>query len=75
MADEPTGSLKSSTADAVFQLFQDLAQSGKTIVLVTHERDVARQVNRIVEPADGQIVYGGMLLPNATLCTREVADA
>lgn len=56
LADEPTGNLDSHTADATLQLFKDLAASGKTVVMVTHERDVTKWVSRTVTLADGQIV-------------------
>ena len=56
MADEPTGNLDSKTAQAVFQLFEDLVQQGKTIVMVTHDQDLAKRVTRAVIVADGQIV-------------------
>jgi putative ABC transport system ATP-binding protein len=55
-ADEPTGNLDSKTADAIFQLFEKLVGEGKTIVMVTHDRELARQVTRTVTLADGQIV-------------------
>lgn len=75
VADEPTGNLDSRTAEAVFRLFQELVQRGKTIVLVTHERDVARQVSRIVELADGQIVNRAAFIPTGVPCPREVVHA
>ena len=56
VADEPTGNLDSRTADAVFHLFESLVSEGKTIVMVTHDEDMARQVSRAVTIADGQIV-------------------
>lgn len=56
VADEPTGNLDSRTADAVLMLFQKLVMDGKTVVMVTHERDVTPWVTRIVTLADGQIV-------------------
>jgi putative ABC transport system ATP-binding protein len=55
-ADEPTGNLDSKTAGAIFQLFEKLVGEGKTIVMVTHDRELARQVTRTVTLADGQIV-------------------
>lgn len=55
LADEPTGNLDSQTAKAMFQLFKELALAGKTIVLVTHEHDVAHWVSRVVTLADGRI--------------------
>jgi ABC-type lipoprotein export system ATPase subunit/CRP-like cAMP-binding protein len=56
VADEPTGSLDSKTADAIFQLFEDLTDQGKTILMVTHDQDLAARVSRVVQMADGQIV-------------------
>jgi putative ABC transport system ATP-binding protein len=58
VADEPTGNLDSHTAEDVLQLFEDLATSGKTVVMVTHEHDIARRVTRTVTLADGEIVAG-----------------
>jgi putative ABC transport system ATP-binding protein len=55
-ADEPTGNLDSKTADAVFQLFERLVDEGKTILIVTHDRDLVRRVTRTVTLADGEIV-------------------
>ena len=54
-ADEPTGNLDSRTADAVFHLFENLVGEGKTILMVTHDEDMARRVTRTVTIADGQI--------------------
>ncbi len=55
-ADEPTGNLDSKTAEAVFRLFQGLVARGKTILMVSHDRDLTRQVTRTVHLADGEIV-------------------
>jgi putative ABC transport system ATP-binding protein len=56
-ADEPTGNLDSRTADSVLKLFQDLAANGKTIVIVTHDHEIIRLVNRAITLEDGQIVH------------------
>lgn len=56
VADEPTGNLDSKTSDDVFSLFTDLVQHGKTIVMVTHDNDLAQRVTRAVIVADGLIV-------------------
>jgi putative ABC transport system ATP-binding protein len=55
MADEPTGNLDSKTADAVFGVFEKLVDEGKTILMVTHDRDLAARSGRIVQIADGEI--------------------
>jgi putative ABC transport system ATP-binding protein len=56
IADEPTGNLDSRTAEAVFTLFDNLVKQGKTIVMVTHDTDLARRVSRAVIVQDGEIV-------------------
>ena len=56
VADEPTGNLDSKTADAVFALFESLVAGGKTILMVTHDRDLARRVTRTVVIADGEVI-------------------
>ncbi len=56
LADEPTGNLDSHTSVEVMALFQELNRQGITILLVTHEPDIARYTKRIVEMRDGRIV-------------------
>jgi len=56
VADEPTGNLDSRTADAIFSLFEGLVDGGKTILMVTHDDDLAERVTRTVTIADGRIV-------------------
>jgi putative ABC transport system ATP-binding protein len=56
VADEPTGNLDSRTADAVFALFQSLVAEGKTILMVTHDGELAGRVGRTLTLADGLIV-------------------
>ena len=54
-ADEPTGNLDSKTADAVFGLFERLVEQHKTIIMVTHDNDLASRVRRALHVADGEI--------------------
>ena len=56
LADEPTGNLDSHTTVDVMSLFQELNEQGITIILVTHEPDVAQYAKRIVEMRDGRII-------------------
>ena len=55
LADEPTGNLDSSTAAAVLDLFRDMARQGTTVVIATHEADIARVISRRVEISDGAV--------------------
>jgi putative ABC transport system ATP-binding protein len=55
LADEPTGNLDSKTGDEIMALFQRLHNEGNTIILVTHERDIAEHANRIIQIRDGKI--------------------
>ncbi len=57
LADEPTGALDSRTTQEVMDIFSELNAGGITIVMVTHEPDVARQTGRIVWFKDGQVVH------------------
>ncbi len=68
VADEPTGNLDSNNADRVWQLFKELSAEGKTVLVVTHEREIAQHVTRSVRLADGRVVDG-------QLAAREVAYA
>jgi putative ABC transport system ATP-binding protein len=56
LADEPTGSLDSATASAVMAVFEELVERGTTIMLVTHDPDIARRGSRITKLSDGRIV-------------------
>jgi putative ABC transport system ATP-binding protein len=55
LADEPTGNLDSRTGEEIMQLFEDLYDQGNTIIVVTHEEDIARHARRIVRLRDGLI--------------------
>jgi putative ABC transport system ATP-binding protein len=55
VADEPTGNLDSRNAQAVFDLFSSVVGEGKTMLMVTHDKELARRVPRVVEILDGQI--------------------
>ena len=55
LGDEPTGNLDSRTTTEILELFQSLHDEGRTIVLVTHEREIASQVKRRIVLRDGRI--------------------
>ena len=60
LADEPTGNLDTSTSKEIMALFTELNQrEGITIVLITHEQDIAAYANRLIRLADGRVIYDG----------------
>ncbi len=59
VGDEPTGNLDTISAGLVFELFENLVRQGKTIVMVTHDRDLAGRIPRVEEVRDGRIVGAG----------------
>jgi len=60
LADEPTGNLDSTTSRDIMDLFDDLHKRGRTILMVTHELDIAAHANRMVHLADGRIVQDSL---------------
>lgn len=57
LADEPTGNLDSKTGDEIMKLFSELWKSGNTLIVVTHEEEIARHANRIIRLRDGLIEH------------------
>jgi putative ABC transport system ATP-binding protein len=57
VADEPTGNLDSRTSDEVFGLFSCLVDTGKTLMMVTHNEELANQIPRVVEVVNGMVLY------------------
>jgi putative ABC transport system ATP-binding protein len=55
LADEPTGNLDSRTSEEIMGIFQQLNEEGKTVVLITHEPDIAQHAKRVVHMRDGRI--------------------
>ena len=76
LADEPTGNLDSATSEEILGLFEQLFEDGQTIVLVTHEQDIAAHARRQVHLKDGRVeqdfASGGTR--NASRCTRYLGD-
>ena len=73
VADEPTGNLDSVTAEAIFQLFDRFVARGKTILVVTHDVDLAKRVNRTLIIADGEVIEEYLARTFPTLSEREMA--
>jgi len=56
LADEPTGNLDSATSEEILALFDQLYRDGQTIIMVTHEADVARHARRVIRMKDGKVL-------------------
>jgi putative ABC transport system ATP-binding protein len=65
LADEPTGNLDSSSAGEILALFDELHAGGNTILLVTHEDEVARHADRVVTIRDGRITDDRVRAPGS----------
>ena len=61
MADEPTGALDTRTSFEIMDIFQELNREGKTVVMVTHEMDIAEHATRIIRFKDGHIVEDSLV--------------
>jgi putative ABC transport system ATP-binding protein len=59
LADEPTGNLDQTTGQAILGLFEELHELGATIVVITHDHDIASRMDRRIEMLDGRIVFDG----------------
>jgi len=68
VGDEPTGNLDTVSAGLVFELFEELVRQGKTIVMVTHDRELAGRIPRLEEVRDGRLVAAGQI--DARLTSR-----
>lgn len=55
LADEPTGNLDSTTSEEIMKLFQDIHKNGNTVIIVTHENDIAQYAHRIIRLKDGNV--------------------
>ena len=73
LADEPTGNLDSRTGEEIMALFEELAVKGNTIILVTHEEDIARHARRIIRIRDGLIASDEVTRKGPPPPLREVA--
>jgi len=63
LADEPTGALDTRTSVEIMLLFEELYQKGNTLILVTHEEDIARHAHRIIKLLDGRIIHDEPNIP------------
>lgn len=56
LADEPTGSLDNKNSQQIIDILKGINKDGKTVIIVTHDRDIATQCNRVIEISDGKII-------------------
>ena len=70
IADEPTGNLSSGEADQVFRIFQQLSSIGKTIIMVTHDNDLANRAQRVLKLVDGKLISENFNGDKSTLPTE-----
>jgi putative ABC transport system ATP-binding protein len=75
LADEPTGNLDTKTGEEIMGLFDDLHQEGNTIILVTHEEDIAAHAHRYVRIRDGQVEADGPVLNRKIIQRQPAASA
>ena len=75
VADEPTGNLDSVTTESIYDLFEELVKNNKTILMVTHDMDLAQRVSRTIRLADGKIIDGADLSKEVPVSTGEVPHA
>ncbi len=73
LADEPTGNLDSRTAEEILQLFEKLNDEGKTIILVTHEDEVAKRAKRVVRLKDGRLQWDRLNSPEVRATAAKYA--
>ena len=74
VADEPTGNLDSKTAEKIFSLFENLVAAGTTILMVTHDSDLARRVNRTILISDGEVVDEYLVRALSTLTQDQLVE-
>jgi putative ABC transport system ATP-binding protein len=74
LADEPTGALDSKTSEAIMQVFAELNRQGMTIVLVTHDADVAHHARRRILFRDGKVVEDVLQAPRESLSFADAGE-
>jgi len=69
LADEPTGNLDSKTGEEIMMLFEELHHQGNTIILVTHEADIAAHAHRVIRIRDGKVEHDELVTGRKTYAT------
>jgi macrolide transport system ATP-binding/permease protein len=74
LADEPTGNLDSKSANLVLDLLRRINQSGKTVIIITHDHDIANKCDRVISVLDGKIVSSVASPTRSTSATAKIQD-
>ncbi len=74
MADEPTGNLDTKTGEEIMQLFEHLYRQGNTLLVVTHEEDIAQHARRVIRLRDG-LIESDVRVDNPVLANTELEAA
>lgn len=74
VADEPTGNLDTKTADAIFRIFENFARQGRTILMVTHDNELASRASRVVLLADGEIAESSVAYALPALDQKQLVE-
>lgn len=73
LADEPTGALDTQTSEEIMRIFQELNDQGRTVIIVTHEPDVAEHTKRIIRFRDGEIIEDKPVIKRSIVNSRKEA--
>ena len=74
LADEPTGNLDSTATEDILALFDELIEQGSTVVVITHEAEVAARARRTIRLRDGLVVDDGPSVPSSAAVTHQISD-
>lgn len=74
LADEPTGNLDSNSTKEIMQILRELHGEGRTVILITHDNEIAEQADRVIKIRDGKIVSDSGMRSRANIINEEVME-